>query len=126
DGIYNIGGRSIGVSNRVAITKPVIVQSVKGPADTIIQGYRVPGTTFGAAAVRCVYLADQAALAGFTLTNGVAGTSGNGGGALCATSRALLSNCVVAGNTAFGSGGGVYQGTLKNCAIFDNASWSAD
>jgi PKD repeat protein len=124
-GIYNTGGRSIGVSNRVAITKPVIVQSVKGPADTIIQGYRVPGTTFGTSAVRCVYLADQAALAGFTLTNGVAGSSGNGGGAYCATSRALLSNCVLAGNTAFGSGGGVYQGTLKNCAIFDNSSWNA-
>lgn len=123
DGIYNTGGSSVGVSSRVAITKPVIVQSVNGPAVAVIEGYQVPGTTIGASAMRCVYLADQAALVGFTLRNGAAGNIGNGGGAFCATSRSLVSNCLLAGNAAFGSGGGVYQGTLNNCAIFGNLSW---
>jgi PKD repeat protein len=122
DGIYDTGGRSTGGNNRVAIAKPAIVRSVNGPAVTVIEGYRVPGTTFGASAVRCVYLADQAALSGFTLTNGVAGSAGNGGGAFCASARSLLSNCVLAGNATYGSGGGVYQGTLYNCALFGNSS----
>jgi PKD repeat protein len=120
DGIYNKGARSVAGSNRVAIAKPVNVRSVNGAAATIIQGYRVPGTTFGASAMRCVYLADQATLTGFTLTNGVAANSG--GGAACASSRSLLVNCVLAGNATYSSGGGVYQGTLYNCALFDNYS----
>ncbi len=128
NGIYQSGGRLVtGVSttNRVAVTQALTVQSVNGPAVTSIQGYQVPGTTNDASAVRCIYLADGAALTGFTLTDGATdATTGKGGGiwfqsVLHPTS--VVSNCVLTGNSAGGGGGGVYGGgTLISCMISNN------
>ena len=91
------------------------VRSVNGPAVTVIQGYQVPGTTNGDGAIRCVYLTNGAVLAGFTLTNGATQSHpeiiiwNRAVGACGATiSSAVVSNCVLAGNSAAYDGGGAY------------------
>jgi len=130
NGVYATGGRVVyGVlTNRVAITKALTVQSFNGPAVTMIQGYQVPGTISGDSAVRGVYLTNRAALVGFTVTNGATRNGGDGttemsgGGVWCENTNVILSNCVLIGNSAqrLWSGGGAYQGTLSNCAIIGN------
>jgi hypothetical protein len=114
------------MTNRVAVTKALAVQSVNGPAVTVIKGYQVPGTTNGPSAVRCVYLTNNATLIGFTLTNGATwryagGAAQTGGGVYCASVSATVSNCVLVGNAAI-EGGGAGGGTLNNCVIEGNSA----
>jgi hypothetical protein len=125
NGVYRTGGRPIhdAVSNRVAITKAVTVQSVNGPSETVIQGDMLqPG--------RCVYMTNGATLAGFVLSNSIAWpppstlsltcVDGDGAGVWCADRSAVVSNCVIRGNTATGRGGGAYRGTLIRCSVLEN------
>jgi len=128
NGVYQAGARVLdGMSNRVAVTRPVTLRSVNGPEFTVVQGCQVPGTTNGDGAIRCVYLASGAALAGFTLTNGATQNSGNhytnqsggGGGA----ARSTLNNCTLTGNSA-DYGGGVNFGRLNNCTLVGNSATS--
>jgi len=58
--------------NRVAVTTPLVLQCVNGPAETVIEG----NPTRGDSAVRCVYLANGATLSGFTLAAGATRFSG--------------------------------------------------
>ncbi len=132
NGVYQTGGQVVPgntLSNRVAVTKAVSVESVNGPDVTAIQGYQVPGTTNDNGAVRCVYLADGAVLSGFTLTNGATLQSvlpdGFGGGVYCVSTNAVVTNCVVVGNSAYSWGGGVFQGTLNNCALNGNTAFDS-
>jgi hypothetical protein len=126
NGVYRLGNRVVfgGVGNRVVIDKPLAVQSVNGPDATSIVG-PAPGATD----VRCVYLTNGAFLAGFSLSNGVSRYMGDpikeqsGGGAWCASSSAVISNCVIANNYANQGGGGVYQGTLMNCTLTKNQAF---
>ena len=129
NGIYATGGRVVygAMSNRVVITKPVTVRSVNGPAMTIIQG----AGPIGDSAVRCAYVGSNAVLEGFMLTQGATRTrtpsigifdpEQTGGGAWCESSG-VLSNCILTGNSADGSGGGAYYGTLYNCSLTDNSA----
>jgi hypothetical protein len=127
NGVYLAGGRAVyGMTNRVAVIRPVTVRSVNGPAQTRIVGYQVPGTTNGPQAVRCVYLTNGAMLAGFTLTRGATQSSGDeaknqsGGGVWCEGQRPAVSNCVLTGNSASSDGGGAYRARLDNCTITGN------
>ena len=130
DGVYDTGGWAVDgqMTNRVAVTKPLILQSVNGPAATSIVGYQVPGTTNGDGAIRCVYLAEGATLSGFTLTNGATRTSGDveheqkGGAVWCPSIYALVTNCVLTRNAAYQRGGGVWEGTLDHCTLSDNSA----
>jgi hypothetical protein len=123
NGIYETGGQVVygSLTNRVAITKAVTVQSVNGSAVTIIQGNPVIGDN----AVRCVYLTNNATLSGFTLTQGATTTGdsfqqNSGGGVLCESTNATVTNCIISGNFAVGGGGGVYLGTVDNCILSSN------
>jgi hypothetical protein len=131
NGVYQTGGRVAGgMTNRLAVTKAVTVQSINGPAMTVIQGYQVPGTTNGTNAVRCVFLTNNAVLIGFTVTNGATypffggGTIPQtvGGGVFCNSSNSIVSNCVIVGNSAADAGGGVGNGTINDSVIMANSS----
>jgi hypothetical protein len=133
NGVYQTGGRAVDgfLTNRVVVTKPVTLRSVNGPEVTVIRGHQVPGTTNGEAAVRCAYLTDRTALLGFTLTNGATALhSGltwpraDYGGAVYCEPGAVVSNCVLVGNTALTLGGAAYGGTLKDCTLDSNTAWA--
>src|SRR5437773_4312298 len=134
NGVYETGERVVvgEMANRVAVDKTVTVQSVNGAAVTVIRGFQVPGTTNGDSAIRCVYLTNGAALVGFTLTNGATRSTGDnlreqsGGGVLCESTNAVVSNCVLTGNAASSGGGGAYGGTLNNCIVYYNNAPNGD
>lgn len=120
NGVYATGGREIysTLTNRVAINKALAVQSVNGPALTLIDG---------GGAVRPVYMTNAATLSGFTLTNGhtasvVNDLVGSGGGVWCESTNATITNCVIGGNVAYWQGGGAYAGTLINSLLITNRS----
>jgi len=128
NGVYATGGRAlIGVvSNRVVLDKPLVLQSLNGPAVTVIQGS--PNSDFlGLGAARCAYLCSGASLVGFTLTNGSAAANddlgGSGGGAWCASPTALVTNCLLAGNRAQSHGGAGYNGTYIGCTLAANSAY---
>jgi hypothetical protein len=124
NGIYQTGGRVMAgdLTNRVALNKAVTVQSVNGPWVTTIQG---AGATNGLAAVRCAWLTNNATLIGFTLKWGATrlnnDDTGNGGGVWCASSNAIVANCLIVSNAAYQYGGGIYRGTLNNCLLRGNS-----
>ncbi len=107
DGTYDNGGAVTPAwphvsINRVMINKSITVQSVNGPAITIITGNGI---------VRCAYVGSNAVLSGFTLRNGRTNPMGsgidpNGGGAII-NNTAIITNCIVQNNSG-GRGGGLY------------------
>jgi len=141
NGLYATGGRVVygTLTNRVVINKVVTVQSVNGPAVTVIQGYQVPsGSTAYTNDIRCVYMTNNTVLNGFTITGGsaLASSGGNnatfansvlsGGGVFCETTNSIvITNCILCGNLCVSGdsstgGGAVYQGTLWSCTISNN------
>jgi len=128
NGLYNAGGRAAGgtLTNRVVIDKPLLVHSVNGPEDTIIQGAWDPATN-GPTAIRCAWVTDQAVLSGFTLRGGAtrpmtvqANIDVNGGGICGVSTNATVFNCRIVGNSAGNLGGGAFQVTLDHCAVIGN------
>ena len=125
NGVYRTGGRAVfgTMTNRIALTKAITVESVNGPNHTFIEG-----SGFVANAVRCAYLTNQAQLIGFTLTNGATLGIGDsakersGGGVWCESPSSLVSNCVIIANFAYAVGGGGYGGGYWNCNIKSNSA----
>ena len=135
NGLYATGGRAVygTMTNRVAVDRPLTLRSVNGPQVTVIQGAQAPGGGNGDGAIRCVYLTDGASLSGFTLTNGATQSftgdheTDSGGGLWCESATAVVSNCVLTGNSAWILGGGAYCGmtymcTLNNCTLTGNSA----
>jgi hypothetical protein len=128
NGVYATGGRVVygSLTNRVVINKPITVQSVNGPAVTLIQGYQDTNAIVADDAVRCVYLINNATLMGFTLTDGATRAAGDGnleqsgGGVWCESTNANITDCVFRANAANNNGGGVVQGTLNYCTLTGN------
>ena len=78
--------------NNLALTNPVVVQSVNGPGATTIQPFQG----------RCAYVGSNAILSGFTLTGGHTLSSGDtfkeqSGGALWCEPGGTVTNCVITG-----------------------------
>ncbi len=118
NGVYATGGKVKGgdLTNRVALDKTLIVQSVNGPSATFIQGFWNPTVTNGNTAVRCAWLTNGAVLSGFTLRGGATRAIAspvtqqmNGGGVWGNSTSAMVSNCFILMNTAANQGGGAYQ-----------------
>ena len=133
NGIYATGGKSMDgiITNRLAVDRSIVVQSINGPASTIIEGNWNPTVTNGPAAIRCVWLTNNATLNGFTLIGGAtrytaSATSGSGGGVWGAsTNTSILDNCILATNQSYYYGGGAYQVTLNNCVLIGNQAKSS-
>jgi hypothetical protein len=130
NGVYATGGRNWFGSgtNRVILTNSITLQSVNGPAVTLIVGNHVTGTGLALTnAVRCVGMGNNAVLSGFTLTNGEAG-SGNypaGGGVanIYGSGSSVVTNCILINNLATNNaGGGAYQVILINCQLIGNST----
>jgi hypothetical protein len=139
NGVYAVGERdasvldtnqqppqlvSMGLS-RVVVTNSIKLESVNGPLVTTIWGGQLTNE-FGDVTntLRCVFLGTNAMLSGFTLANGLASY---GGGLYCESATAVVSDCVLTGNGAWGVeeggyGGGAYGGTLNNCLLTGNSA----
>ena len=128
NGVYSSGGRvapGMALTNRVMVAGLVAVVSVNGPKVTTIRG----AGPLGPAAVRCVYLTNDAVLSGFRLDNGHTLTAGGAGsepdqhgGGLFAYNAGLVTNCLVVSNAAARQGGGIYAyGTaVDDCRMEHN------
>lgn len=129
NGIYASGGKSMDgtITNRVSIDKAILVQSVGGANATVIQGVWDATSTTGPGAVRCVWMTNNAILAGFTVTRGATRPYSNsgdpsmfGGGAWGSSTNAVVANCVLTANFASDYGGGAYRVKLTSCTIAGN------
>ena len=124
NGTFQTGGTLVHgtMLNRIALSKPITVQSVNGPAVTTIHGAQPNGAN----AIRCAYVTNGATLIGFTLMNGGTRTNGDetidqSGGGVWSEAGGTISNCVLSGNSA-GFGGGSQGGNFFNCNFTSNAS----
>ena len=119
------------MTNRVVVDKPLTLQSV--------MGRRPPGlwaSRFLESSRMVTVQSDtvcppfrRRVLSGFTLTNGATRTSGDlvheqkGGAVWCASLNEVVTNCVLAHNSACALGGGAYGGTLNHCTVNDNLAY---
>jgi len=117
------------MTNRVALTNGVRLQSVNGPAHTVIEGAAATAGGNGDGAVRCVYVDQHSVVSGFTITNGHTLESStvnphlhDGGGIWCDASG-LITNCWLVGNSCHYQGAGTRGGRLYACVLAGNIAY---
>ena len=103
------------LTKQVMVPSGISVRSVNGPTVTKVNGNGQ--VTF----YRCFYLEANATLEGLTITNGYV-LSADGGGVYAASTNAVITNCMLIGNVAENSGGGIFGGTLNNCVLIKNST----
>ena len=104
-----------GLTGEITVNKALTIESVNGPEVTVVDAQR-----YG----RCFNLGSYAiTLSGFTCTNGY--SESNGGGIYCPSTVPVITNCIISGNWAMSSGGGMYYGTANNCIIKANSASSS-
>lgn len=148
DGVYDTGSRLSPITDtelacRLVVTNALDIRSLNGSAFTHIVGAAAPGGGVGNGAIRCVYLATNASLSGFTIRDGhTRGPKGISfllkdydfiGGAIISDEYAMdrvgmhasggvVSNCVFTGNTADREGGGTWGVKSYNCLFVGNTA----
>lgn len=107
------------LSQRITITRNILIQSVNGKEVTIVDG---GGKT------RCFDLGSSSCrIDGFSIVNGYAVASwyadpeNAGGGVRCNDTTPIVMNCIFRNNRA-GYGGGASSGTASNCIFIGNSA----
>ena len=103
------------LTSEISVARAVAIQSVNGPAETIIDGQ---------GSVRCFNLGNtECIISGMAITAGY--DDSFGGGIYCTGLNPVLTNCLFSGNFSGSSGGGLYYGTAIGCVISSNAAHMA-
>ena len=115
-GLVLVEAGTYALTNWIYIDKAVVLRSVSGPEETIVDGQ---GTC------RCFALSDvDCVISGFTITNGY---SHNGGsGVTCGGCSPVVTNCVITGNKGgydYSFGGGMAGGNLKDSLVVGNYAY---
>ena len=128
-GTYNKGHAFGGShSNRVVITRDIVLKAIAGPGQTVIEGAADPDSTLygcGTNAMRCLYIS-AGAVEGFTLTGGASSVSPEDkdadnvrGGAVFGAAPGTLWDCVISNNVASRGAAG-FGGTFNRCLVTGN------
>ncbi len=119
-------------SNRVSITRNVVLKASAGAGQTFIVGKRDPDSGhplgLGTNAMRCASLS-SGALEGFTLTGGASGVSVNmadgqvvqGGGLNVSSQSIEIWDCIISNNVA-SRGAASFGGSFKRCLVTGNTA----
>jgi parallel beta-helix repeat protein len=111
-GMVLVSNGVYGLTGEINVNKALTIESVNGPDVTVVDARR-----YG----RCFNLSNpDVVLSGLTCTNGY--SESNGGGIYCSSSFAVITNCVVSGCIALGSGGGVRYGKIYDSIISGNST----
>ncbi len=102
----------------IVVTNAITIASANG-ADFV--------TVNGGGTHRCFNLgASDCVISGLTVTNGYIDSSQavdpDGGGIYCSSTNPVIRHCVIAGNQAGQSGGGIYGGTAENTIFYGNSA----